>query len=96
MKIENMKPGMTVYDVHRHKMGNTTMSTVGVWPVKIVSVDMENRAVTASWNWNAPRVYFEREATKWRERKPLLIKTAIGAHRLATRAEIAAKKALPA
>lgn len=52
MKIEKLHPTMVVYDVGRHKMGNTTISTVCVWSVLIVSVDVEARTVVASWNSN--------------------------------------------
>jgi len=93
MKFEKLKPGMTVYDVGRHKMGNTTISTVAVWPVRIVSVDAEKRTVDASWNGNRARTYHEYECKKWREEKPLLIEGAFGNKRLATREEIAAAKA---
>lgn len=90
MKFEKLKPGMTVYDVCRYKMGNTTLSTVGVWDVKIISVDAENKSVVASWNSNAPRVFFAHAATKWRAKRPVLVRTAMRAHRLARRGEVVA------
>jgi hypothetical protein len=93
MKFEKLKPGMVVYDVHRHKHGNTTMSTVGVWTVRIVSVDHEAKRVTASWNGNSPKNFYYGEATKWREKEPLLIRGAFGTKRLATREELKAARA---
>jgi|GEM_PF-1022030 len=96
MKFEKLKPGMVVYDVGRHKMGNTTMSTVAVWSVRIISVDTEKRRVEASWNGNRPKVCYEYEAKKWREKEPMLIRSPMGYARLATREEIkAAKLAAP-
>lgn len=92
MKFEKLKPGMTVYDVGRHKMGNTTISTVTVWAVRIVSVDAEKRTVEAIWNGNGARTYRERAYKKWREKKPLLVEDFFGSKRLATREEIAAAK----
>ena len=83
---------MEVYDVGRTKMGNTTLSTVSVWSVYIVSVDVEKQTVDARWNGNAQRTYYSGTWSKWREKRPMLIRTGMGAHRLARREEIAAAK----
>lgn len=93
MKLEKLQPGMTVYDVGRTKMGNTTLSTVSVWGVHIVSVDAEKKTVVARWNGNPERTYYSGTWSKWREKRPLLIRTSMGAQRLANREEIAAAKA---
>lgn len=92
MKIERLVPGQIVYDVGESRMGNTMMKTVSVWRVKIISVDLEAKTVTASWNGNAPRQYGERHIKNWRAKEPTLIRTAMGRHRLATREEIKAAK----
>lgn len=93
MKIEKLKPGMHLYSVGRYGMGNTTMSSVGVWGVHVVSVDVERGTVEASWNGNPVRKFYSSEWSKWREKEPLLIQSAFGAARLATRDEIKAAKA---
>lgn len=94
MKFEKIKPGMTLYDVGRHKMGNTTMSTIAVWHVRVISVDADTRSAMVSWNTNPPRRMYEHSITKLREKKPLIISTWGGAGgRLATREEIKAHKA---
>ena len=93
MKFEKLQPGMTVYDVHRHKLGNTTMSTVGVWRVRIVSVDHDAKRVTASWNGNPAKTFFYGDVEKWREKEPMLIRGAFGSARLATREEQKAARA---
>ena len=95
MKFEKLKPGMVVYDVHRHKMGNTTMSTVGVWTVRIESVDHEAKRVVASWNGNRAKTFFYGDAMKWREKEPVLIRGVFGSARLATREELKARAASP-
>jgi hypothetical protein len=87
MKMSSLKPGMTVYDVGRHKMGNTTISTVAIWPVHIVSVDIENFVVKASWNGNPANKFYSRSIAKWREKKPILISGPLGNARLSTREE---------
>lgn len=91
MKLEKMQPGQVVYDVHSHKMGNTTINTVGVWSVKIISINLEKQTVQASWNSNAERTYYHNSWSKWRGKKPVLIKVG-WAHRLATREELKALK----
>lgn len=87
MKFEKLKPGMVVFDVGRHKMGNTTMSTVAVWQVRVISVDQEAQTVVASWNSNPARTYYSRSVAKWREKAPMLVRGASGRARLATREE---------
>lgn len=87
MKIEKLQPDMIVYDVGRHKMGNTRISTVAVWPVRIISIDLEKKTVLASWNTNQPRTFYERSIKKWRADKPVLIRGVMGYARLATREE---------
>jgi hypothetical protein len=47
----------------------------------------------ASWNTNPPTRHYEHTIRKWRENKPLMIRTTFGSYRLATREEIAAHKA---
>lgn len=92
MKLESLKPGMVVYDVGRTKMGNTTITTVSVWMVRIVSVDAERRTVVASWNTNRERTCYEHQWKKWRLKKPVLVRSSFGRARLATREEQAAMK----
>jgi hypothetical protein len=87
VNIEKLKPGMVVCDIRRYKMGNTTMSSVGVWPVTIISVDEAKQTVTASWNNNPPRLYYHGDWSKWRLSQPTLVKTVFGAYRLQTREE---------
>ena len=87
MKIEKLQPGMVVYDVGRTKMGNTTMSTVSVWSVRIVSIDVEARTVVASWNNNQNETFRERAWSKWRLKQPQLVTMALGNQRLARRGE---------
>lgn len=92
MKIETLKPGMTVWQVGRHRMGNTTLSTVSVWPVVIVSVNPDHQTVVANFNHNASTTYYRNQWSTWRKEKPLLIRTFFGAYRLANRKEIAAAR----
>ena len=61
IKFDKIEPGMTLLDVHREKMGNTTMSEWGAWKVKIISVDREQRAAVVSWNGNKPETYYARQ-----------------------------------
>jgi hypothetical protein len=69
-KFETVKAGDVLYDVHRQKMGNTTMSRLGCWDVKVISVDAEAGTVLASWNGNPAQTYYRRSVEKWRRSKP--------------------------
>lgn len=90
MKIEQLKPGMVVYDVHSYRMGNTTVRSMGCWAVKILEV--HERKVVASWNGNQPQTFYG-PRFKWRAKKPEMVRNSFGACRLKTRAEKAAGKA---
>lgn len=89
MKFERIKPGMVLYDVHSERMGNTTMRSVGVWPVHIVSVDADKRTAVVHWNvtFNRAQTYYERQLTRLREKKPQLVRDFMGRYRLARRGD---------
>lgn len=91
MEISKLKPGMVLYDVHSETMGSTTMRSVGVWLVKILSVDGDS--FTASWNGNAARKYYG-VPSWWRIKKPTLVENSTGGSRLARRGEKGAIKEL--
>ncbi|SRR6266851_2574006 len=62
MKFERIKPGMVLYERHKHRMGNTTLRTLGEWSVRIVSID--EHGAMASWNGNAPQRWFRNKLEK--------------------------------
>jgi hypothetical protein len=93
MKIEKLKPEQVVYSVERRKMGNTTMSTVCVYHVKIIEVNLLNGYVIASWNGNRAQKFYGRDFKKWREKKPMTVTSPMGRCRLMTREEKVAAKA---
>lgn len=69
IKFERIQPGMRLWDRHRERAGNTTMTRLGEWPVDVVSVDSKGRTAVVRWNCNAPETYHERRLTKlytWR------------------------------
>lgn len=68
--FDRIKPGDVLYDVHREKMGNTTMSRLGCWEVRVISVDQEKRTAECSWNGNRPRTYYEANINRLRRSKP--------------------------
>ena len=68
--IAKLKPGQILYDVHRTKMGNTTVSRLGCWPVEVVEVDPEGRWIVAKWNYNRPRKMYRSQVAKLKVRKP--------------------------
>lgn len=93
MKFDKLATGMVLYDVHSHRMGNTTMKTLGVWTVRIVSIDHERRTCMASWNGNRPVRYSESQIAKLKKDEPFLVKSVFGSYRRPTREESAAHRA---
>ena len=74
MKIEQLQPGMTVYNVQRRPMGNTTLKTTGVFSVYIKEVDMAAGKVLPP----GTATRRSRHSTTWRssdERLPQKVKT---------------------
>ena len=59
IKFEQVSPGDTLYDCHRTKMGNTTLSTMGCWDVHVFEVDTVKQSALVSWNGN-PRAWWSR------------------------------------
>lgn len=70
IKFEKIRPGMTLYQKTRVKMGNTMMSRDAVYDVKIVSVDAEKRTALVRWNGNPERVWFEFQLKRLYAKKP--------------------------
>lgn len=92
IKFEKLKEGMTLWTVSKHKMGNTTMRTVSVHTVKIISIDEQERSFIYSWNGNRPERGREWQLKNFKTKEPVLIRSAMGYSRLATREEIKAMK----
>ena len=61
IKFEKIAPGMVLLDIHREKMGNTTMSELGLWKVRVISVDPAARTAVVSWNGNPAKTWIARE-----------------------------------
>lgn len=61
IKFDKITPGMELLDIHRQRAGNTTGSVLGLWHVRVISVDAKTRSAQVSWNHNP--------AQHWPERK---------------------------
>ena len=57
IKFEKIEPGAVLLDIHREKMGNTTMSEWGLWKVLVVAIDREKRTARVSWNHNPQQTW---------------------------------------
>lgn len=68
--IKKIKPGQILYDKHRYKQGNTTIPAWGVWPVKVISVDLQSNTILASWNGNKPHTMSLRQIKRLKVNKP--------------------------
>jgi hypothetical protein len=72
---DTVEAGDVLYDCHRHKMGNTTASTMGCWQVRVLEVDAEHKTFKVSWNTNAATTYYRAQIAKLR-RSPATKKVA--------------------
>ena len=87
MNIKNLQPGQTVWNVRRQKMGNTTISTVAIFPVRIVEVhpreegSMHSEYVLASWNGNRPEKFYRKTIGGWKKEKPETVDAGFGGFR---------------
>lgn len=61
IKFEKIQAGMTLYDRHRERMGNTTIRSLCEWSVEVISVDAASRTARASWNGNPEETWSERD-----------------------------------
>jgi hypothetical protein len=91
MKFEKITAGMVLYDVHSYRMGNTRLMSLGVWSVRVISVDQDKRSAMVSWNGNQPEIYNERSLGRLRSVRPVLVRNGIGQCRRETREERAAR-----
>lgn len=88
MKLKSLKPGMTVWLVRKHLMGNTTLKTISIYEVNIIDVNQKEGWFTYTWNGNAEQKGREHTASQFKKNKPVTIRCAMGHRRLATREEI--------
>lgn len=60
MRLDQLEPGMTLYDVHSERAGNTTMRVEGCWMAQVVSVHLSASPPYAmlAWNHNPARKHF--------------------------------------
>jgi hypothetical protein len=55
IKFELVKVGDVLYDRHRTTMGNTKITRLGEWEVRVIEIDHKNRRALISWNSNPSR-----------------------------------------
>lgn len=65
-KWETVKAGDILWDVHREKMGSTTMSRLGSWEVAVIEIHHAEGWALTSWNGNLPRRTYRRTVEKYR------------------------------
>lgn len=68
--FDGVKAGDVLYDVHRERMGNTTMRRTCVYVVNVKEVDQAARKALCSWNGNAPKWFYAAQVRKWRRSPP--------------------------
>jgi hypothetical protein len=57
IKTSDLKVGDVLHDIHREKMGNTTMSCEGHWEVYVKAVADDGAWAALSWNGNPPKMH---------------------------------------
>jgi hypothetical protein len=78
VKLERVKAGDVLYDCHRRKCGNTTISELGVWKVVVKSVDHSNMQAIVLWNGNQEQVYYAWQFRKLSRFPPEWVKPGLG------------------
>ena len=89
-KMDKLTVGQTLWSVERGRMGNTTMRTQNLYSSRVVELDPDGKWALISWNGNPPRRQYD--VSRLRVKKPVMVHSAMGYSRLATRAELKAMK----
>ena len=64
--FDKIKAGDRLWDCHRTKMGNTTLTKMGSWTVDVKEVDPVKRKALVSWNGNRPEWWGEGQLRRLR------------------------------
>lgn len=88
--LEKIKAGDVLYDVHSHRMGNTTLRSMGCWSVRVIQV--EESGAWVSWNGNSEQFYSRQRLKGLRTKKPVMVTDFAGRQRVARKNEIAGKE----
>lgn len=67
--LKNLKPDQILFKVRREKAGNTTMTRQVLDTLRIVSVDLENEKVVASYR-GRKKNYRDWQLKSWRVKEP--------------------------
>jgi hypothetical protein len=67
--LKNLKPDQILYKVRKEKAGHTTMTRQVLDTIRIVSVDLENEKVVASYRGRKEN-YREWQLKSWRVKEP--------------------------
>lgn len=70
VKFDSIVVGEILFDVHKERMGNTTMSVWDKWDVEIISIDKVKRTAQVSWNGNSTEIYCERDLMRLYRKEP--------------------------
>lgn len=81
IKFEKIQPGMVLLDIRTEQAGNTTMRRIGVWDVRVISVNAEKRTAVVSWNGNREKTMYARDLQKLYARVPPKMQARIDAQK---------------
>ncbi len=69
--LNRLREGQVLYAVSHKKMRNASAARLAVHPIRVVSVDLATRQVTASCNGKRARVFGETQVAGWKVNKPV-------------------------
>jgi hypothetical protein len=68
--ISRLKTGQILFDKHKTRMGNTTMTRWGLWRVLVIEIDPELQWIIASWNGNKAEKMYAGRVKKFKVKEP--------------------------
>ena len=63
---DTVQVGDVLWDCHKRRMGNTTVSEMSCWQVKVLEISEDRKTFQCSWNTNPARTYYRSQIAKLR------------------------------
>lgn len=68
--LKKIEVGQVLWSIKKQKMGNTSISTQSLYPVKVIEINLDEGFAIVSWNGNAPVKYRENQIRALKVNKP--------------------------
>ena len=63
---DTVQVGDVLWDCHKRRMGNTTVSEMSCWQVRVLEISEDRKTFQCSWNTNPARTYYRSQIAKLR------------------------------